>query len=183
MHIVNSLKVTGLSAAGLLLVSSITFAASERPESDPELFNGGQWFLTLLSLIFVVFLAYWATRFLAGRSGNLSSRYIKVAGSICLGTNRHLYLLLVYHQVLLVGSSEQGITLIKEYNDPAFYEELQSLVNQKLTFSNRKFKDLLDRFLNDDGVKAESTVESSEFKNRLTESLERIRAWKNRGKG
>jgi len=172
-----------LMVAGLILMPQITLAAPGT-EPEPELFGGGQWFLTLFSLGFVIFLAYWGTRFLAGKYGNIPSRHIKVAESLCLGPNRHLYLLLVHHQVLLVGNSDHGITLLKEYNDPAFYEEMMLLTNQNQTFPAGKFKDLLAPLLNGRTETVESAAESStELKNRLTESLERIRAWKNKGRG
>lgn len=169
--------------AGLILLPQITLAAPGS-EAEPELFGGGQWFLMLLSLVFVIFLAYWGTRFLAGKYGNIPSRHIKMAESLCLGPNRHLYLLLVNRQVLLVGNSDQGITLLKEYDDPEFYEELRLLAEQNQVFPSKKFKDFLAPLLNGRTETVAGAEErDAEFKKRLTESLERIRAWKNKGRG
>lgn len=120
---------------GLLMLPSVTLAAT-KVETEPELFGGGQWILSLLSLIVVVFLAYQTTRFLAGRYSNLPTRHIKVAESLCLGANRHLYLLLVNKQALLVGSTEQGLALIKEYSDPDFYEELSRMASSAQMMSS-----------------------------------------------
>lgn len=171
-------------AGWLFFLMPHTTLAAKGTEPEPDLFGGGQWFVTLLSLGFVVFLAYWATRFLAGKYSNLPSRHIKVAETLCIGPNRHLYLLLVNNQVLLVGNSDQGITLLKEYADPAFYGEMELRANQNQTFSNGKFKDLLAPLLNSRTETVESAEGSGpEFKERLTESLERIRAWKNKGRG
>jgi flagellar biogenesis protein FliO len=209
--------------AGLFLLPTVVLAAA-KAKPEPELFGGGQWFLSLLSLILVVFLAYWTTRFLAGHYGNSPTRHIKVAESLCLGSNRHLYLLLINNQALLVGSTEQGLALIKEYNEPDFCEELKlssaqdqvisvgkltnwlapilkkpgtaavsaiakggsqgSLAERLAMIRTRKakqFNDLLAVLLDD----RESAPETSreEVKERLAESLARIRAWKTRGRG
>ena len=72
----------------------------------------------ITALIVVVGLAYWTTRFLAGRFGAGQAKHLKVAESLFLGPNRHLYLLLVNDKVLLLGGSEHGISLIQEIDDP-----------------------------------------------------------------
>jgi flagellar biogenesis protein FliO len=114
-----------LIGVGLFWLPTVALAANQAG-SEPELFGGGQWLLSLLSLILVVFLAYWTTRFLAGRYRNLPTRHIKVAETLCLGSNRYLYLLIINKRALLVGGTEHGLALIKEYDDPGFCEELQA---------------------------------------------------------
>lgn len=116
-----------LAGVGLFWLPTVVLA-TDQAGPRPELFGGGQWLLSLLSLIVVVFLAYWTTRFLAGHYRNLPTRHIKVAETLCLGSNRHLYLLIVNKQALLVGSTEHGLALLKEYDDPGFCEELQLTV-------------------------------------------------------
>ena len=56
--------------------------------------NSGQWIWALFSLIVVLSLTYWGTRFLAGKVGRSSAEHLKVAESLSLGPNRHLYLFL-----------------------------------------------------------------------------------------
>jgi flagellar biogenesis protein FliO len=209
---------------GLLLWPTVTLAAT-KTEPETELFGGSQWILSLLSLILVVFLAYWVTRFLAGRCANSAARHLKVVESLCLGSNRHLYLLTVNKQTLLIGSTEQGLALIKEYNDPDFFKELsvtaaqQNKATGKLTAclapllknqaaqdkgsalagqagadwsgkiamflkpNSHQFKNVLTTLLN--GQKPTATPETPRIalQERLAESLERIRAWKTKGRG
>jgi flagellar biogenesis protein FliO len=164
---------------GLLLIPEITYAANKE-EAGPEMFSGGgQWFFALLSLVFVVFLAYWATRFLAGKYGNLPSRHMKVAESLCLGPNRHLYLLLVNDQVLLVGSTEHGIQLMKEYSDPAFYEEMRRLSPQSRVSPAGKFQEMLASLMGKNDTEADMTAgRMPELKNRLSETLAKLRSGK-----
>jgi flagellar biogenesis protein FliO len=164
--------------AGLLLIPEITYAAN-KAEPEPELFGGSQWFFALLSLVFVVFLAYWATRFLAGKYGNIPSRHIKVAESLCLGPNRHLYLLLVNNQVLLVGSSEHGLQLMKEYSDPVFFEEMLRASLQSQVSPANKFQELLAPLLTkNDMADQMSAGRIPELKNRLNKTLDKLRSWK-----
>jgi flagellar biogenesis protein FliO len=187
---------------GLLLWPTVTLAAT-KTEPETELFGGGQWILSLLSLILVVFLAYWVTRFLAGRCANSAARHLKVVESLCLGSNRHLYLLTVNKQTLLIGSTEQGLALIKEYNDPDFFKELSVAAAQDkgsalagqagadwsgkiamfLKPNSHQFKNVLTTLLN--GQKPTATPETPRIalQERLAESLERIRAWKTKGRG
>jgi flagellar biogenesis protein FliO len=163
---------------GLLLIPEITCAAT-KAEPGPELFDGGQWFFALLSLVFVVFLAYWATRFLAGKYGNLTSRHMKVAESLCLGPNRHLYLLLVNNQVLLVGSSEHGIQLMKEYSDPEFVDEMRRLsLNLRITPTG-KFQELLAPLMGKNGTEADMAAgRMPELKQRLSKTLAKLKSGK-----
>lgn len=157
----------------------VTFAAETNDPPTPEF--GGQWIWALFSLMIVLFLAYWATRFLAGKLNVSQAKHIKVAESLCLGPNRHLYLLLVNNQVLLVGSTEHGITLLKEYQDESFYEVLNLTQGNGVTLPGEKFKSVLQNFLQPDEEAAALTEdEFSNVKNKLTEGLERIRSWRKR---
>lgn len=109
------------------------------------------------------------------------AKYIKVAESLCLGPNRHLYLLLVNNQVLLVGCTERGITLLKEYQDEAFYEMLNLTQGSGVTLPGEKFKSVLQRFLQPEEETSELTDEDfSDVRKKLAEGLERIRAWRKR---
>jgi flagellar biogenesis protein FliO len=162
----------------LLLIPEITCAAN-KAERGSELFSGGQWFFALLSLVFVVFLAYWATRFVAGKYGKLPSRHMKVAESLCLGPNRHLYLLLINNQVLLVGSSEHGIQLMKEYSDPEFVDEMRSFTRNFGVASTGRFQKLLVSLMGKNDTEADPAAgRMPELKRRLSETLEKLRSGK-----
>jgi flagellar biogenesis protein FliO len=151
-----------LGAELFLLPAGALAATKAQPE--PELFGGGQWLLSLISLIVVVCLAYWTTRFLAGRYGKLPTRHIKVVESLCLGSNRQLYLLLVNNQALLVGSTEHGLALIKEYNEPGFCEELKQTATQAQTTTVGKLTKWLAPFLKKQGAVTEAVTAKVEIK-------------------
>ncbi|HOP75146.1 MAG TPA: flagellar biosynthetic protein FliO [Bacillota bacterium] len=157
----------------------VVFAAEANEPPSPEF--GGQWVWALFSLMVVLFLAYWATRFLAGKLNVSQAKYIKVAESLTLGPNRHLYLLLVNNQVLLVGCTEHGITLLKEYNDETFYEMLNLTQGNGVMLPGEKFKSMLQNFIQPDDENATLTQDDfSDVKKKLTEGLERIRSWRKR---
>lgn len=143
---------------------------------------GGQWLWALFSLGIVLVLAYWATRFLSGKVKSVSqAKHIKVAESLCLGPNRHLYLLLVHDQVLLVGSSEQGLSLLKEYTDQDFYETLAQGEVFPVWQLSGKFKQTLDKLLGSAGSDLEEgETDLTPETRKLRDSLERIRAWRKR---
>ena len=97
-----------LSVAGVFLLSAMVIAKTNE-DSGPN-FNSGQWIWALLSLVIVVIIAYWATKLLAGKMGSARAQYIKVAESLFLGPNRHLYLLLVNGQIFLLRSKGKSQT-------------------------------------------------------------------------
>ncbi len=167
-------------SAGLILLPGAALAQTET-EIGPE-FSGGQWIWSLFSLIIVVALAYWATKFLAGRFGLSQARHIKVAESLFLGPNRHLYLLLVDGKTLLVGSSEHGINLLKEFDDEQFYDELLKSADTNQNVPTGRFAGMIVPVLNN--MNARDTVEAglSPNRQRLQEGLEKIRSWKMRGR-
>jgi flagellar biogenesis protein FliO len=166
--------------AGLFLLPGAALAQTET-EIGPD-FNGGQWVWSLLSLIIVVILAFWATKFLAGRFGLSQARHIKVAESLFLGPNRHLYLLLVNGKVLLVGSAEHGIDLLKEFDDDQFYKELLEEAETNPKRPTGRFSNMILPVLNN--LNSGETVDTglTNSKQRLQEGLEKIRSWKMRGR-
>ena len=166
-------------SAGLFLLPGAALAQTEN-EIGPE-FSGGQWIWSLLSLIIIVVLAFWATKFLAGRFGLSQARHIKVAESLLLGPNRHLYLLLVNGKVLLVGSAEHGIDLVKEFDDEQFYKELLESAEVAPKKPTGRFAEMILPVLN--SMNSGETVDSgsTNSRQRLQEGLEKIRSWKMRG--
>lgn len=170
-----------LVTAGLFLLPALVLAkANTDPGAD---FNKDSWFWVwpLFVLLIVVALAYWATRFIAGKFGAIQAKHLKVAESLFLGPNRHLYLLLVNKKVLLIGSSEHGLTLIKEIDDLEFYEEVQKTAGSNQVMPAGKFANLLDPIFNGLNPKGVSEAGLSS-KQRLQEGLDKLRLWKMRGK-
>jgi flagellar biogenesis protein FliO len=167
-------RLAGLVAGSPLLAPARVCLAADKARPEPELFGGGQWILSLLSLVLVVFLAYWATRFIAGRYGNSSARHIKVAESLCLGSSRHLYLLIINNQALLIGSSEHGLTLLKEYGGREFCEELKLAAEQERSLPVGKFKKWLAPLLNRDGEATNHETSGPGLKDRYILGLARF---------
>jgi flagellar biogenesis protein FliO len=170
-----------LVAAGLFLLPAVTLG---KPENDPgSNFNSsGQWIWALLSLVIVVALSYWVTKFFAGKFGISQARHIKVAESLSLGPNRHLYLLLVNEKVLLIGGSEHGLSLVKEIDDPGFFAELEKTAHLNQTPTG-KFSGMLGPILNGLNPRGAIDVSAPNSRQRLQEGLEKIRAWKMKGRG
>ena len=170
-----------LFIAGYFLLPAITLAKTNE-DPGPE-FNSGQWIWALLSLVIVVVLAYWATRFLAGKFGVSQTGHLKVAESLFLGPNRHLYLLLVNGKVLLLGSTEHGLSLLKEFDDLQFYEELKKTAATNQVIPAGGFADLLNPLIK--GMNPRGTIEAgfASSKQRMQDGLEKIRSWKDRGRG
>lgn len=166
---------------GIFLLPTLT-AAKTGGDSSPD-FGGFQWLGALVALIIVVVLAYWVTRFLGGKLITAQAKHLKVAESLFLGPNRHLYLLLVHGKVLLLGSTEHGINLIQEIDDPALFEELNVSGGPNQPFSVSQFSAFLQKAIaRKDGL---TDTQSGEFEagtretnERLRAGLEKLRAWK-----
>ncbi len=165
------LKLTAsLVGAGILLFP-ISVAAETRTKTLPE-FGGWQWLWSLVALILVAILAYFTTRFLAGKYGITTARHLKISESLTLGPNRQLHLVLVNGQVLLLGNSEHGLALIKEFTDPVFYQEL-SQVNTNLTGNHNSFDALLNKFMHPESIPAPAGRVVT-----LREGFEKIKSWR-----
>jgi flagellar biogenesis protein FliO len=169
-----------LVTASVFLLPAVTLArVNEDP--GPE-FNSGQWIWALFSLVLIVVLAYWATRFLAGKFGVSGAKHLRVAESLFLGPNRHLYLLLVNHKVILIGSSEHGINLLQEIDDPEFYTELERTAEKNQTLMPDKFSGLIGPILKGLNPRGVNELNDMDAKQRLQDGLAKIRSWRTRGK-
>jgi flagellar biogenesis protein FliO len=166
---------------GFFLLPAITFAEETTSKPGPE-FSGGQWLWALFCLILVVGLAYWATKFFAGKFGLSHAKHLKVAESLFLGPNRHLYLLLVHNKVLLIGSAEHGLSLLQEIDDPDFFNELEKTAESVPIIPNGKFAGMIGNVLNSLNPKGGIEENPQTSKQLLQEGLERIRTWKSRGR-
>lgn len=71
----------------------------------------------LLSVIGILVLAYWSSRFLGKRwGGGISGRYLKIIDRIQVGADRYILLVKLEEHTYLVGVSEKGIQLLTEPN-------------------------------------------------------------------
>lgn len=170
-----------LFTAGLFLLPMVTFA---KADSDPGFEgNSGQWIWALFSLIIVVLLAYWSTKFLAGKFKTSQTKHLKIAESLFLGPNRYLYLLPIRGKVLLIGSSEHGINILKEIDDLELYQELEKSTKLNQVLPSQGFSELLTPLMNVINPKRAVDMGSNNRKQRLQEGLEKIRSWKDQGRG
>ncbi len=84
-----------------------------------------------------------------------------------------------------MSGSEQGIQLIKEIDDPVLYAELEQGSPSAPTFANGKFpevfKSVMSVLTNNETVAAAD--DNNPTRQKLVESLERIRNWRAKGKG
>ncbi len=173
-------RLFGLFLMGLINTSlTMPVLAKTQTGEQPE-FGGAGWLGALGILVFIGFAAYWCTKLLSVKMGAGQARNIKIADSLFLGTNRYLHLVLINNQVFLISSSEQGINLLKEFNDPDFSEKLQKNLSTKSFGTGDTFTNIFDSFMKKQSEKSESEgiAEFSEEKDRLREGLEKIRAWK-----
>lgn len=169
-----------LCAVSIFLLPAVTLAkTSEDPGAE---FSSGQWIWALFSLIVIVVLAYWGTKFLAGKFGVSGAKHLRVAESLFLGPNRNLYLLLVNHKVILVGSSEHGINLLQEIDDPEFYSELERSAEKYQTLPPNKFSGIMGPILKSLNPRGVNDPNNMDAKQRLQEGLAKIRSWRTRGK-
>jgi flagellar biogenesis protein FliO len=188
LNMTNRVRALMMVVMGIVLLPTITLAGA-RDEAPPN-FSGLQWIWALFSLVIVVIIAYWVTKTMAGKLGYAQAKHLKVAESLFLGPNRHLYLLLFEGKVLLVGSSEGGIQLLKELDDPGLYEELQKNTALAQPALAGKFPELFNSFQRvltnathqqEAGEEGQTPVNNTH--QRLLDGLERIKRWKMRGKG
>lgn len=160
---------------GLLFLLSKAATAQTGNDFSPDIWGT---LGAIVALIIVVVLAYWTTRFLAGRFGTSQAKHLKVAESLFLGPNRHLYLLLVNDKVLLLGGTEHGLSLIKEIDDPALYLELSaSAQTAGQPLNGAKFSELFKQVLKGEAPQNFNAA-ALETKERLRSGLDKVRAWK-----
>ena len=102
----------------------------------------------LLAVVLILFLAYWASRWVGAGGLNRVSRILpasgcdalRVLGQASLGRDQRLLLVEVKGQCFLLGATPQQITLLKEL-EPAQAEAL--LQNQEETAAQKGFLDIL----------------------------------------
>ena len=78
-----------------------------------------------ISLAIVLVLAWLALKFLAGRMGSLgfSGKNIRLVETMPLGYRRSLHIVEVGGKVLLIGSTEGGVTLLAELDPDALKDK------------------------------------------------------------
>lgn len=125
------LRCMALAVCMVFMMQAVTWAAAEGggylsayqgSAAQPVQSSGWSMAAYLLSLLvvfaFVAFLAYFASKFI-GKKFSVAQvgKVSKVLDSMSLGPNRSLYVVEIAGKVLLLGVTEQNITLLEEITD------------------------------------------------------------------
>lgn len=162
-----------LLSIGMMGAASPVMAATER-----DTYRGGSFnlFFALLAFVAVMFLASYATRFIAGRFSGSQGRLLKIADSVILGPNRGLHLVLLGPKLYLIGQADQSMTLLGEVDDPDLLEQAQKAFDARTSIPQGNFGQMLQRIMNKEG-EAELSAGTAE---RLLEQMNRMRRQKDR---
>lgn len=90
----------------------------------------GQFFSLICIFIFILFLTFYTTKFLANfKIKSTTKGNINIIETTSIGTN-YIHILKVSNQYFLVSSSKEGIRLISELKDFDFIETIQKDVTK-----------------------------------------------------
>lgn len=125
-------------------------AAYQEPAVQPAQTS---WWSTLAYLIclflvflFVAFLAYFASKFLGNKFGVVNAKNSgKILNNLPLGTNRSLIVVEIANKVMLLGVTEQSITLLDEITDELEIARLRENAEQDL--KNENFQQIFEKQL------------------------------------
>ena len=100
----------------------------------------------LLSVVSILLLAYWSSRFLGKRwGGGASGRYLKIIDRIQVGADRYILLVKLQDHTYLMGVSEKGVQLLTEpegtFEEPDYGEKpmgFQEILKAYSTFKEKK---------------------------------------------
>jgi flagellar protein FliO/FliZ len=104
-------------------------------------------FTLLLTFALVIGMAYFASRFLGQKMGNITagSSTTRVLSFVSLGQNKGIYLVEVSGQVLVLGVTEHSINVLKEITDEDQIEMIKAERRQEEV--SRQFDKVLQRQL------------------------------------
>lgn len=96
-----------------------TFAVGAAPEQDAGFGGLESLLIFLFGSLLVIGLALVATRWLARWQFQATKgRRMRVLEAVAIGRDRHLVLVQVGNEVLLVGSADNGVNLVHKVDDP-----------------------------------------------------------------
>lgn len=102
----------------------------------------GQFFFLIVIFVFILFLAYFTTKFLAGWKIKTTNKgNINIIETISIGTNS-IHIIKVSEQYFLISSSKEGIRLISELKEPNLTEN-----SFNLELNKHKFKEYFNMHL------------------------------------
>lgn len=105
----------------------------------------------LLSFLVVLFLVVLGIKWMAGKTGRIGGRHLKLMESLYLGPNRGVHMIRVANRVFLIGMADRYMELLAEITDPEVIAEAEreaSAAKQKDGFPSYKdFSFYLQRIL------------------------------------
>jgi len=108
----------------------------------------------------ILFLAYIATRYLAGKAGKIANgKHINIIENVTLGKDRYLHLVKVENEFMLIASSGKGVELLSRVTVNNYAE---STDNMQSPFS---FKSIFEKKINDYMQKNFARSGKDEYKN------------------
>lgn len=141
--------------AGVLTIDPV-YAAEAGGEylqyQEPKPTASVSWFSTisyifslLLTFALVIGLAYFASRFLGKRLGGLSAvGSNKIVSTLSLGANRAVYIVEIAGKFLILGVTDQNISVLQEITD---VEEIEKLKVEQLSVPKEQFEGVFQRQL------------------------------------
>lgn len=98
--------------------------------------------MSVLGIIFVLFLTYYGTKWLSVKATNISkSKYMNVIDKIMLGQNKFLAIVEISNKYYLLSITDNNINIIKEL------EELELKTTENTTTEKLEFNKIFSKFL------------------------------------
>ncbi|HEY8344814.1 MAG TPA: flagellar biosynthetic protein FliO [Bacillota bacterium] len=133
----------------------------------------------LLSFLVVLSLVVLGIRWMAGKTGRIGGRYLKLMESLYLGPNRGIHLIRAANRVFLIGMADRHMELLAEITDPEVIAEAEreaSADKEKDGFPSYKdFSFYLQRILRMKNKKPDPTGSS-----RLQDELTKFKGFRDR---
>lgn len=103
--------------------------------------------MSLLGIIFVLFLTYYGTKWLSLKANNMSkSKYMNIVDKIVLGQNKYLAIVEVSNKYYLMSIADNNISIMKELDE----HELILKENASQMAANIEFNKIFSKFIKSD---------------------------------
>jgi len=130
-------------------------------------------FGVLMALASVIFLSYVTTKYFGGKTKKaMKGNYIKIVESVSLGLDKHLHLVKVEDQFVLIATAGKSIEYLTTINVQNFEDKKASEETNPFDFKNF-FEKYVQMYKNRTGVKQEKKYEKKGSIDNLENSNER----------
>lgn len=117
-----------------------------KPTTSPSWFSTISYvFSLLITFAFVIGLAYFASRFVGQKMGKLSAiSSNKIIGTLPLGASRVVYIVEIAGKCLVLGVTDQSITVLQEITDVV---EIEKMKAEQIAIPQEQFDRVFQRQL------------------------------------